>query len=102
MKKVTLVLAAIAILAFSGFASATSTYLVGFQFVATKAFTTNANETGHVIPVNILFNTPTKCNNAKAVLESLPTAYLRGTNADVFGHPTSGPRMFSSLECIIK
>jgi len=102
MKKVTLALSAAAILAFSGFASATVTYLVGFQFVATKAFTTNANETGHVIPVNILFNTPTKCNNAKAVLESLPTAYLRGTNADVFGHPAAGPRMFSSLECIVK
>lgn len=102
MKKVTLVLSAVAVLLFSGFASATSTYLVGFQFVATKAFTTNANETGHVIPVNILFNTPTKCADAKLVMESLPTTYLRGTNKDVFGHPAAGPRMFSSLECIIK
>ena len=102
MKSFTSVLIIAALFLFSGMVSATSTYLVGFQFVATKAFTTNANETGHVIPVNILFGTPAKCNNAKAVMESLPTAYLRGTNADVFGHPAAGPRMFSSLECIAK
>jgi len=102
MKSFTSVLIIAALFLFSGMASATSTYLVGFQFVATKAFTTNANETGHVIPVNILFNTPTKCADAKLVMESLPTTYLRGTNKDVFGHPAAGPRMFSSLECIIK
>ena len=102
MKLFSLLLMLVVSSLFMGAANATSTYLVGFQFVATKTFTTNANETGHVIPVNILFNTPTKCADAKLVMESLPTTYLRGTNKDVFGHPAAGPRMFSSLECIVK
>jgi len=47
-----------ALFLFAGVASATSTYLVGFQFVSSKAYTTDKGETGHVIPVSILFNTP--------------------------------------------
>lgn len=83
-------------------ASATSTYLHGYQVVATKAGTSDAREVPLLLPITILYNTPAKCEDAKYAAEHGTVVYLSGTNKDSFGHSAAGVRKFSELHCTTK